>query len=127
MELPAFHITIYTFEFGLLVAGCFLAYSARKVDPGFGQSTELLFSMFNIAFIGIGLVAAFAAMDIDLQSQIVLLSLGILWGTVYSSAVFVLPRLLQAGWEQNGQQPMQTAVEKRSIESCQGREPSISG
>ncbi|CAB9530318.1 Metal dependent phosphohydrolase [Seminavis robusta] len=95
-ESPAFYITILTFEFALVLIGCGLALRARKVDPGFGQATELLLSMFNIAFIGIGITIITVAMNVDQQAQVVLFTMGVFWGTVYSSAVFVVPRFLQA-------------------------------
>ena len=95
-DTPAFLITVLTFEIGLVLVGCALAFAARKVDPGFGQSTELLFSMFNIAFIGTGIGIITLVMDVDQPGKIVLYTMGSFWSTVYSSAAFVVPRLLQA-------------------------------
>ena len=97
----AFTITVLIFEFGLVLAGCALAFVTRNLDSGFGQAKELGFAMYNIAFIGAIIAVITFAMDIDMTGQIVLFAMGIFCGSVFSSAAFVVPRLIQSKQESN--------------------------
>ena len=99
-DTDAFTFTVLGFECGLVLIGCILAFVTRNLDSGFGQAKELMFSMYNIAFIGMIIVIISFAMDIDASGQIVLFAMGIFCGTVFSSAAFVLPRLMQSNQEQ---------------------------
>lgn len=95
----AFFFTVITFECTLVVIGCVLAFITRNMDSGFGQAKELGFAMYNIAFIGLIIGVITFTMDIDMTGQIVLFSMGIFCGTVFSSAAFVVPRLIQSKQE----------------------------
>ena len=95
----AFTFTVLGFECGLVLIGCVLAFITRNLDSGFGQAKELGFAMYNIAFIGAIIAVITFAMDIDMTGQIVLFSMGIFCGSVFSSAAFVLPRLIQSQQE----------------------------
>lgn len=99
-DTVAFTGTVLGYECGLVVIGCTLAFLTRNLDSGFGQAKELMFSMYNIAFIGLIIVVISFAMDIDASGQIILFALGIFCGTVFSSAAFVLPRLMRSKEEQ---------------------------
>ena len=93
---PVFTIVVCVFECGLVIAGCVLSYLTRKLDSGIGESKELMFSMYNIAFIGIVIVVIGLLLDVDTVGQAVLGTMGIFWGTVFSAAAFVVPRLMRA-------------------------------
>lgn len=95
----AFSITVLAYEATLILIGCILAFMTRNMDSGFGQAKELMFSMYNIAFIGIVILVIAYAMEIDASGQIILFCLGIFAATVFSSAAFVLPRIMQSNQE----------------------------
>jgi hypothetical protein len=78
-----------------VLIGCVLAYITRNLDSQFGEAKQLMFSMYNIGFILLITTVIVYTMDIDTTGQIVLKSIGIFWGTVFSSAAFVLPRLMR--------------------------------
>lgn len=94
-ESNAFMIVMLIFEAGLVMTGCGLAYVTRNMDSQFGEAKQLMFSMYNIAFIGVITTIIIITMDIDATGEIVLRSIGVFWGTFFSSAAFVMPRLLQ--------------------------------
>ena len=108
-DSPAFTIVVLVFECSLVLVGCVLSYLTRKLDSGIGESTELMFSMYNIAFIGIIIVVVGLLLDVDTVGQAVLGTMGIFWGTVFSSAAFVVPRLMRARNEL-AQAPMKSAM-----------------
>lgn len=95
----AFGIVEIVFEAGLVLIGCVLAYITRNMDAQFGEAKQLMFSMYNIAFIGIITTVVVFTMDIDATGQIILKCIGVFWGTVFSSASFVLPRLMRVQTE----------------------------
>lgn len=100
-DTDGFTITVLIFEFGLVLSGCALAFITRNLDSGFGQAKELGFAMYNIAFIGAIIAVITFAMDIDMTGQIVLFAMGTFCGSVFSSAAFVVPRLIQSQQETN--------------------------
>lgn len=100
-DTDGFTITVLIFEFGLVLTGCALAFITRNLDSGFGQAKELGFAMYNIAFIGAIISVITFAMNIDMTGQIVLFAMGTFCGTVFSSAAFVVPRLIQSKQENN--------------------------
>ena len=107
----AFSITVLVYEASLVSIGCVLAFVTRNLDSGFGQAKELVFSMYNIAFSGVVIMVITFAVDIDASGQIILNSLGIFCATVFSSAAFVLPRVMQSQQEE--------LVRKRSARNLQ--------
>ncbi|CAB9502776.1 Metabotropic glutamate receptor 3 [Seminavis robusta] len=96
----AFTITVLSYESGLVLVGCILAFVTRNMDSGFGQAKELLFCVYNIALIGVVICIITFTMDIDVLGTNVLFAIGTFCGTVFSSAVFVLPRLFQEAQRQ---------------------------
>ena len=94
-ESRAFSLVVAVYEGLLLLIGCVLAFITRNMDSQYGEAKLLMFSMYNIAFIGIITTVILYTMDIERTGQIVLMAIGILWGTVFSSAAFVLPRLMR--------------------------------
>ena len=91
---PALFITELIYEAGLIVAGCYLAYLTRNVDERFGEAKQLIFSMYNIAFIGVVFLIVDNVATITPAGKNVLQAVAVLWGTVFSSAAFVIPRLI---------------------------------
>jgi len=103
---PSFLITEAVYEVGLVVAGCILAYLTRNMKEDFGEAMQLIFAMYNIAFVGVILVIITQITNLDTNGTSVLWTIGLFWGTVFSTSGFVIPRLVQirqrAGIEQNG-------------------------
>jgi hypothetical protein len=60
---------------------------------------SIVFSMYNIAFTGIVIIMIINIMKLDQVTQIVLQSVGVLWGSFFCSFAFVLPRLLEVNKE----------------------------
>ncbi|CAJ1969738.1 unnamed protein product [Cylindrotheca closterium] len=80
----------------LLSIGCILAYLTRNIDPRFGDAKALLFAMYNIAFTTIMIALVIGTIDTHESGKHVLQAIGVFWGTVFSSAAFVVPRLVEA-------------------------------
>ena len=87
---------LFSYEACLVLAGCILAFQTRSLDPKYGEAKQLGFTMYNIAFTGIIIITLLKLVDMDQESKIVIYSIGIIWGTVFSAFAFVLPRLLEA-------------------------------
>jgi hypothetical protein len=94
-ETDAFFITVLIFEAGFVLVGCYLAYKTRNLGDDFGEATQLVFAMYNIAFVGGIIVLVVNVADMDGNGQSVLQAVGVWWGTVFSTAAFVLPRLVK--------------------------------
>ena len=95
-ETSAFAITQAVYVCVLLGAGCFLAYLSRNIDPRFGDAKPLLFAMYNITFTIVMLYTIIGVVTITETGKGVLQAIGVFWGTVFSSAAFVVPRLITA-------------------------------
>jgi hypothetical protein len=94
-ETPAFFITTLTYEGGLLLLGCVLAYKTRNLQSEFNESKQVIFSMYDTAVIGtIILIVSNLAIQYQGQQRL-LYSLGIFWTTCFAGCVFVLPRTLK--------------------------------
>lgn len=61
------------------------------------EAKPLTFAMYNIALTGTLIGAILLAVDMDRNAQMLMATIGIFWGTVFSCTIFVLPRFLQAG------------------------------
>ena len=99
-DTPAFIIVEFIYEGGLVVVGCILAYMTRNVNSVYGESKQLIFTMSNIAFIG--LVTVVTGVSLKTSTQVMRYSLQallIFWVTVISCCVFAIPRLIQIGRE----------------------------
>jgi 7 transmembrane sweet-taste receptor of 3 GCPR len=102
-ESVAFTAIVGVYEFGLILTGCILAYVTRNLDAQFGEAKQLMFSMYNIAFIGTITTIVVFTMQIDVTGEVVLFAIAIFWATVFSSAAFVLPRLMRVSEERKQQ------------------------
>lgn len=92
----AFVITQAIFEAGFVFIGCVLAYLTRNTeDDLFGESKQLIFSMYNIAFVGIIVVVIVSVADLDGNGQSIMQAIGVFWGTVFSTGAFAIPCLLR--------------------------------
>jgi hypothetical protein len=100
-ETNAFLITEFIFEAVFVLAGCWLAYRTRNLDENFGEAKQLMFAMYNIAFVGVIIVLVMNVADMDGNGQSVLQAVGVWWATVFSTAAFVLPRLVQVRQRRN--------------------------
>mmetsp|Transcript_45458 Transcript_45458/g.110584 ORF Transcript_45458/g.110584 Transcript_45458/m.110584 type:complete len:975 (+) Transcript_45458:424-3348(+) len=95
-KTSAFSITQITYDAGLVLTGCILSYLSRNVPSQYGETKELLFGMYNIAFTGLCFVVLTLALDATQSSEYSFRAVAVCWGTVVTSAVFVLPRLFRA-------------------------------
>ena len=130
-EGNAFMITQLVFDVSLVCIGCLLAFVSRNMDPKFGEPKQMIFSMYNIAFTGVILIALFLAVDIEEDGRQMLHAIGIFWGTIVSSAAFVVPRLMQANSDEgihisgmfsaNSSKPIAT-TEQTDVPDSQGAE-----
>jgi len=94
-ETQAFFIIQLVFDAGIVFAGCVLAYLTRNMKDDFGEAKQLIFAMYNIAFVGVIVVVVTKVADLASSGEKLLQALGVLWGTVFSTGIFVIPRLLQ--------------------------------
>ncbi|KAL3935754.1 MAG: hypothetical protein SGBAC_008784 [Bacillariaceae sp.] len=85
-----------TYDIILLMVGCTLAYVTRNIDPRFGDAKALFFAIYNIAFTTLMLALIIVFVDITESGQVSLQFIGVFWATVFSSAAFVIPRLMAA-------------------------------
>ena len=75
--------------------GCVLAYKTRNLDPRFGEAKQLGFAMYNIAFTGIIIITISGVVPMDQVNKKMLQTVGVLWGTLFCSSAFVVPRLFE--------------------------------
>jgi predicted small integral membrane protein len=94
-DTNAFFIVALIYEGALVLLGCILSYMTRNLDAKFGESKQLIFAMYNIAFIGVITILLITLLDVDPNGESMLQAIGVFWGTVFSSAIFVLPRMMQ--------------------------------
>lgn len=104
-SIPTYHIVCETqsralwymdtaFKATIVATGCVLSYWSRNLDHRFGESKQLLFAMYNIAFTGLCLVLLITFVDSSPEAIYMFRALGVFWGTTFTSAAFVIPRLL---------------------------------
>ena len=79
-----------------MLVGCVLAYQTRHLDAKFGESKQLIFAMYNILLVGVTFLIVLNVAYIDPDGKRILQAIGVFWGTVVSSAAFVIPRLIEA-------------------------------
>lgn len=100
-ETPAFFITTMTYEGGLLLLGCILAFKTRNLQSEFNESKQVIFSMYDTAAIAsIILVVSNVALEYQGQQRLIF-SLGIFWCTCFAGCVFVLPRTIKFSSRRN--------------------------
>ena len=87
--------TLGAYEAALVLVGCLLAYLTRNLQDDFGEAKQMIFSMYNIAFVGIMVACIVQAAGLDGNGQSIMQAVGVFWGTVFSTGAFVIPRLLQ--------------------------------
>ena len=78
-----------------MLIGCVLAIITRDLDPKYGEAKQLGFAMYNIAFTGTIIVTILQVVDMDQSGKLILQSIGILWGSLFSAFAFVLPRFIE--------------------------------
>jgi hypothetical protein len=104
-SIPTYHITCEThsralsytdtaFKATIVATGCVLSYLSRNLDHRFGESKQLLFAMYNIALTGICLVLLISFVDSSPEAFYMFRALGVFWGTTFTSAAFVIPRVM---------------------------------
>ena len=91
----ALFIVELLFEGGLCLAGCILAFKSRHLEGDFGEAKQLIIAMYNLAVVGSVVLIVVNVITTGQASKRILIAIGILWGSVFSSCAFVIPRLLQ--------------------------------
>jgi hypothetical protein len=99
-DTDALFITELMFEAACVIVGCTLAYLTRNLNDEFGEAKQLIFAMYNIALIGVIVILVMQVADIDGNGRSILQAVGVFWATVFSTAAFVIPRLLQVHRDQ---------------------------
>ena len=104
--------------------GCVLAYKTRNMNDDFGEPKQLILAMYNIALVAsIVLLVAFAVEAYDGTMRI-FITVGVCWCTIFSSGVFVLPRLLRVKEStrdrMNGTGGLRTRVSGLSLKTPSG-------
>mmetsp|Transcript_5070 Transcript_5070/g.12091 ORF Transcript_5070/g.12091 Transcript_5070/m.12091 type:complete len:1346 (+) Transcript_5070:226-4263(+) len=99
-----------SFDIILLIIGCTLAYLTRNIDPRFGDAKALFFAVYNIAFTTLMLALIIVFVDITESGQVSLQFIGVFWATVFSSAAFVIPRLMAAKNDRKQSRKRQTRM-----------------
>jgi hypothetical protein len=94
-ETDAFWITQLLFDGFFVFGGCILAYMTRNINDEFGEAKQLIFAMYNIALVGVIIVLVTQIADLSTNASSILRAIGVFWGTVFSTAAFVVPRILQ--------------------------------
>jgi len=95
-ETYLFAIMQGTYDICLLITGCVLAYLTRNIDPRFGDAKALFFAVYNIAFTTLMMALIIIFVDVSESGKFALQLIGVFWATVFSSAAFVVPRLMAA-------------------------------
>jgi hypothetical protein len=94
-DTKAFLLTQTIFDAFLILIGCYLAFATRNLDARFGEAKQLGFAMYNTAFTGIVLILISTLVEMDPAIQLLLQATGVAWGTMFNSAAFVVPRVMQ--------------------------------
>ena len=100
-ETAAFFAVQLTYEGGLLLIGCVLAFKTRNMSDQFGgESKQLIVAMYNIALVASVVLIVANVVEAYNGTIRVFVTVAICWCTVFSSGVFVLPRLLRVRAQQ---------------------------
>ena len=88
-------VTLLVWRALLVCAGCVLAFRTRNMEAKYAESKGLLIAMYNVAFIGIVIVLlVFFFKGVGENGKTLLKAIGIFWGSVFSVAAIVVPRLM---------------------------------
>eukprot|EP00581_Thalassiosira_minuscula_P033328 CAMPEP_0183786912 /NCGR_PEP_ID=MMETSP0739-20130205/67270_1 /TAXON_ID=385413 /ORGANISM="Thalassiosira miniscula, Strain CCMP1093" /LENGTH=521 /DNA_ID=CAMNT_0026030977 /DNA_START=457 /DNA_END=2022 /DNA_ORIENTATION=- len=93
-DTQAFFVVMLTYEGGLILVGCVLAFKTRNLCDEFNESKQIIFAMYDLAVIGSVLLIVSKAVATSQGAQRVLFAVGVFWTTCFASLVFVLPRLI---------------------------------
>ncbi len=73
----------------------FVAYKTRNMRKEYRDNMQLLLTMYNIALVGSVIVVVINVAERLQATARVFITIGILWVTVFSSCIFVVPKLFQ--------------------------------
>jgi len=122
-DTNAFFIVEVVFEGIILLMGCVLAFKTRNLQDEFGEAKQLILAMYNIAVVCSVVVVLTNFMSSGQAGSRLLYAVGIFWVTIFSSCVFIIPRLLEAYYGISG---TRTSVSGFRASSVPGRTP-VSG
>ena len=101
-DTNAFFITEAIYEGSLVLSGCVLAYMTRNLNKEFGESKQLFFAVYNIALVGLLFVlSSQVSTKVEVDMIKLFQAVAVFWGTVFSTAAFVIPRMLQVQQAEN--------------------------
>ena len=96
-DTVAFAVIEIVWKAILVVGGCFLAVKTRKQEAKYAESKGLMAAMYNVAFIGVIILLLVFLLDgVGENGKTLLKAIGVFWGSVFSVAVIVVPRILGA-------------------------------
>lgn len=86
----------------LILSGCVLSYMTRNMKEEFGESKQLILVMYNIAGVVLFIVLVSVLAIENLDALRIFVTVGVFWMTSFSTAVFVIPRLLRVREKRRG-------------------------
>jgi len=95
-DTNAYFYALSGYEALCVFMGCVLAYKSRNMPDEFGEAKQMIFSMYNIFFVGLVMILVVQVTGLQTNERSVLQAVGVFWGTVVSASAFVIPRLLLA-------------------------------
>ena len=95
-DTNAYAYTLSIYEALCVFVGCVLAYKSRNMSDDFGEAKQMIFSMYNIFFVGLITIVVVKLTGLQTNERSVLQAVGVFWGTVVAAGAFVIPRLLLA-------------------------------
>ena len=93
-ETKAFGITQLVYWTSLVVTGCILSFKTRNTKD-FGESKQLIVVIYTVALVTLVIVLVSWLAIESLDTLRIFVTVGVCWITIFSTAVFVLPRLLK--------------------------------
>jgi hypothetical protein len=125
-DTSAFFITQLCYNSLLILVGCYLAYRTRNLDSRFSEASSLALACYNIAFAGTLFLVITKVVNMEPIHEKIIQTVGVLWGTVFSSLVFPLPRLLKIGEPSQPAAPMRLSIRGREASRSTSRQESDS-
>ena len=109
----------YAYYFLVICAGCYLAYLIRHLDNKMNDVRENLFTMYNYTFMAVVFFTIKIGANLSSEDYDIIFSVCTFMSTVFSSAAFVVPRLIAAerdrkAWKLEVQRQIATSVQDNS-------------
>jgi hypothetical protein len=86
-----FAVVAAVFIGGLLGWGSYLAFAARNVPTDFAEAKNIMFTCYNVTFVCAIVAMVYFLFGIAVETQVLLVGIGALWGTVSSGLMIFGP------------------------------------